>query len=91
MVSFWQRVADLGHFTELKVKITLDQELEIVQCVPSCPILDLCDFYGNMDWSLHLCDLLEGLKEHKTLRTLKVHLYEHEKEDPFGLNYCLLR
>jgi hypothetical protein len=101
-LAFLRRLATLGHFVELKIRFTFDDdemEVEIPDCVvqevirtalanPKLQVLDLtsCDD-DIVSWERHVETLLQGLKDHKKLRTLKINV----DEDAFGSDYSLLR
>ena len=103
MLSFFGRVTDLGHFTELKVRIWFDHNDfavpdSVVQAVlraalanVNIEIFDLSsdtqDYYNDMAWDPHVEPLLEGLAEHKALCTLKLGV----RDDAFGPDFCHLR
>ena len=95
MLSFWRRVADLGHFVELKVKIRLDEGLTDVQeaphgvmqesfravlANPHLTVLDLCDKGGSVDWDENACHIFKSLKAHKGLKTLKINVFGEEDD-----------
>ncbi|GAX26855.1 hypothetical protein FisN_9Lh140 [Fistulifera solaris] len=96
-LAFLRRLVTLGHFIELKVRFTFDDdemEVEIPDCMvqevictaianPKLQVLDLT----LLNWKQHAETLLQGLEVHKGLRILKFNV----DEDAFGSNYALLR
>ncbi len=81
--GFFQRVATLGHFVELKVAIHGRVNFDIPDCFVqeiiraarancSLRLLDLCDEDDDLDWDPHVKTLLHELKDHKELQTLRL-------------------
>ena len=103
MLPFWRRVAALGHFENLSVRVVLNDEACCVT-VPDCVVqefiraivansdLDLLavsDRDSEVYWEPHLPTIFEGLKDHPGLRNLGAHV--HNKDLAFGPDYCHLR
>ena len=99
VLSFFQRVAELGHFVELKVKFLFnDDEFDIPDSVvqqviraananSNLQILDLTTEDEEVAWDPHVGTLLDGLKDHKGLCLLKLEV----DEEAFGHEFVHLR
>ncbi|GAX13005.1 hypothetical protein FisN_2HuN07 [Fistulifera solaris] len=97
MVSFWRRVAELGHFLELDIKFygsnfelpdyVVQELIRAAHSNINLQVLCLSDCEEEPFWGPYLQKLFNGLKDHKRLRTLKA---AADQED-FGPNYCFLR
>ena len=103
VLSFLRRLADLGHFVELKVRFTFDfdddeLQMEITDCVvdelirtalanPKLQLLDLSTGEKDVKWDSHLETLFTGLKGHQGLRTLVLYV----DKSAFGPDYSHLR
>ena len=96
MLSFLRRVARLGHFVELKLGFYY------ISAIPDCDIselilatlansnlrvLDLTNIVYGLNWNPHVGPILEGLKDHKELRELKLTADDYA----FGPGYSSLR
>jgi hypothetical protein len=100
VISFLRRIAELAHFKEIKIKIFVNADMTIPDCIAQeliratlanedMEILDLCNDDGELEWDLHMETLFRGLKDHKKLHTLKVLV--HDTDGAFGPNFSYLR
>jgi hypothetical protein len=98
ILSFWRRVATLGHFVELSViwqlpsntlfEVPVNIIHEITQAALANRNLRLLDFTDdNLNMNPHIGSLLEGLKDHQELSTIKVNV----DDESFGPDYSHLR
>ncbi len=99
IVSLWRRIAELGHFVELRVRFcwqghdmhvpfsVIEEIIRAATANFSLTLLDLSDHGYPIYWERHVQRLLEGLKDHKRLRSLKISSYNYG----FGPEYCYLR
>ncbi len=98
VISFFRRVADLGHFVELTVAFGL-----VSGAIPDCVIheiietgtaianIHLTTFVlhaggGDLDWSPHVKTILDGLKNHQGCLTFKTDILNHAS-DSEGFSY----
>ena len=100
-LSFLRRLADIGHFEELKVKFTFDDiqlEVDLPDCIvdeiirtalanPKLQVLNLSTDDDQVEWDSHLETVFQGLKDHKGLRALTVDV----DDDAFGPDYSHLQ
>ena len=96
VLSFLHRVADLGHFVELKLMFDLNYKgSEIPECIvqellraalanSNLKVLDLSHTDLDMTWKPHVGTIFEGLKDHKQHLTFKI-------TETFGPDYSYLR
>ncbi|GAX18840.1 hypothetical protein FisN_26Hu142 [Fistulifera solaris] len=101
--SWWRRMAHNNQMTKLKVGLifVVDRFHEKIQVpdsvvveilravVANCnlQLLDLCTFFGFLNWASHLTTFFEYIKHHKSLHTFGINVYESD----FGPNFSLLR
>ncbi|GAX14664.1 hypothetical protein FisN_11Hu203 [Fistulifera solaris] len=84
MISFWRRLAALGHFEELKVTLFVNdcdvpdsivqEMIAAVNANSKLKVLDLSS-NTNWDWSPHMEAIFQGIKGHKELRTLRIDVF----------------
>lgn len=82
ILLFLQRVAELGHFVELKFGVygfrgdipesVVKELIRAVLANRDLVVLDLSSNAGYLNWAPHLPTLFEGLKHHSALRCLKL-------------------
>jgi hypothetical protein len=97
LTAFWRRVATLGHFVELRV--TWESNVDSFD-VPECVIheiiqaalanrdLRVLDFTeDDLNMNPHVGTLLEGLKDHNKLSTIKMNV----DVESFGHDYSHIR
>ncbi|GAX14121.1 hypothetical protein FisN_8Hu043 [Fistulifera solaris] len=99
MLSFFRRLAHMGHFIELKVRfLFVDNDFAIPDSViqelictahanDKLQVLDLCTQGEDLEWDPHVKTLCRGLQNHKALRNLILEV----RDDAFGRNFCHLR
>ncbi|GAX27730.1 hypothetical protein FisN_13Hu172 [Fistulifera solaris] len=98
-VSMLRRIAELGHFEELKIRfLVFDGDMTMPDCIvtetikavlanSNLKVLDLSTDDEELEWESHLEMLFEGIRNHKELRILKVVV----GWDAFGPDYSFLR
>lgn len=97
VISFFRHLANLGHFEELAVSFHFHDgaDFGIPNCVvqeiinaalanSNLQVLDLKASCEELQWSEHSIRLLEGLKDHKTLKTLRISLDDDDQDEAFG-------
>ncbi|GAX27815.1 hypothetical protein FisN_13Hu078 [Fistulifera solaris] len=99
IAAFLRRLGDLGHFVELRIKFQFnDSTVDIPDYVAhelvltvlanrKLRILDLSGRDNRLNWGPRMKILLNGVKTHKELCTIKVDV----REGAFGKNYVYLR
>ena len=101
VLSFLQRVADVGHFVRLRVRIKLSRVVRVPDCVAqelvratlaNCGLthLDICGRDdSNAYWDPHLRAIFEGVKNHPGLCTVAAYVYDEKMV--FGDHFSYLR
>jgi hypothetical protein len=99
MLSFWQRVANLGHFEELDVnfggyhRVVPDRVVEaLIRAVKAnSELLNLClrGGVGVSGWEPHVAARLDGLRDYKAPRVLRIELSNDSDPGFIHLRKCL--
>ena len=89
---FLQRVAELGHFVELKVgaygyrgdipESVVQELIHAALANRDLIVLDISSDAGEPNWDPHVATLFKGLKHHNTLRVLKLSVL-HDVYEPY--------
>jgi hypothetical protein len=94
ILTFWRRIASLGHFVELEIEMLNKIDipdcvvLEIINAALANKMLRFLSLWdSDVDWAPHLRSLLHGLKDHKELRTLRISV---DDERAFGHQFTYL-
>ncbi|GAX18838.1 hypothetical protein FisN_26Hu140 [Fistulifera solaris] len=99
LLAFFRHLGKLGHFKKIKFRFDFKPEVmkipesivqELIRTVfanRNLEVLDLTAKRGDLEWDAHLETLLDGLKDHSALRTLKI----NGSYDAFGRDFSYIR
>ena len=104
LISFWDRVADLGHFERLSFSIhtslgftfatmvTVAESLvRAIRANPKLTCLNLSDnFLGSFNWTPHLQGILQAMEDRSSLRTFIVDIDKHRNLNLFGRRTAII-